>query len=275
MRTLVPMGSSHPIGYTPGSLFPVNTHSTSSQLPHLSIEKILLLTSSSSYESSSSNYLHTYSRMLEGGGTADDYEDASAISRKPQQSDPSTILVTPEDTLGLIMLFIGQFPIPLVDEGILSCDPAAYLESTQPCVQGILLFVIDFCCCLLMYSSDNHTTVRTLALAFAPLLIRSPFSESQSTRAAAASPLRAPHMRSQSMGTYRRNQETYINEQNSHMGNMGTLPSLDGGGDHQSSRQKRLPQPEELASFVLLETHVVTALIHWIKRYQKLYTSAH
>ena len=74
--------------------------------------------------------------------------------------------LNPPATLQLILLWLAEFPTPLVDRSILACDPFVFLETVSPPVQGTLLWCIDFCCTLLLnqrrISSHQRTTSASL-----------------------------------------------------------------------------------------------------------------
>jgi hypothetical protein len=59
----------------------------------------------------------------------------------------------------------------VMDASILQCDPVTYLESLQPWQQGIIRWVLDLCCGLLVHKDENDVGLRELALTFGWVLV--------------------------------------------------------------------------------------------------------
>ena len=145
---------------------------------------------------------------------------------------PSCLLsASPSILFALVLLWFSEFPVPIVEHSILTCDPQTYLETMQPNLQGLVLWIVDFCLGFLVRRQENGTNVRSLALSFASMICPS----------------------------------AHLNPRRSHfpLGDTASevLPappgSSDGGG--------------EMERIVMLRMHVVTALVHWISTFEHIF----
>lgn len=78
---------------------------------------------------------------------------------------------SPAVVFSLMLSWLSAFPCSAVDASILQCDPITYLESVQPWQQGIIRWVIDLCCGLLLHKDESEIGLRDLALTFGSILV--------------------------------------------------------------------------------------------------------
>ncbi|CAD2217430.1 hypothetical protein, conserved [Angomonas deanei] len=79
----------------------------------------------------------------------------------------------PAVIVSLILIWIAEMDIMLFDSSFANCEPIMYLETMPPHLKGIVMWVLDFCCDLLVNHSVNGVTSRGLAVTFTSLLMRS------------------------------------------------------------------------------------------------------
>lgn len=77
---------------------------------------------------------------------------------------------SPSLLFALALLWFAEFPVTVVEASILTCDPQTYLETMQPTLQGLVLWIVDISLGLLVRRSENGTNMRSLALTFASML---------------------------------------------------------------------------------------------------------
>lgn len=89
-----------------------------------------------------------------------------------QTAIPEPLVGAPPAVLFSLMLsWLSNLPNSVIDASILQCDPVTYLESLQPWQQGIIRWVLDLCCGLLVHKEDNDVGLRALALTFGWVLV--------------------------------------------------------------------------------------------------------
>ncbi|KEG13208.1 hypothetical protein DQ04_01151150 [Trypanosoma grayi] len=78
----------------------------------------------------------------------------------------------PDVLMGLILIWLAEFEVPVFDASLLIYDPMTYLEAMPPYHRGVILWTVDLCGGLLLHKEDNGVSLRHLALTFAAVLMR-------------------------------------------------------------------------------------------------------
>lgn len=112
---------------------------------------------------------------------------AGPFPRCLDAADPLTLF-------SLMLLWLAEFPMAIFDESIAKAEPFAYVASLDPCLQGVVWWIVDLCCALLVHSDANGVSLRALANCFAAVLVGDNVVGDTSDAVATAM-TRAVHMR--------------------------------------------------------------------------------
>jgi hypothetical protein len=145
------------------------------------------------------------------------------------------VAASPAVLFSLMLSWISMFPCSVVDASICQCDPIMYLESLQPWQQGIIRWVLDLCCGLLVHQVENEICLRDLALTFGSLFVH--------------------HELSKEGGLTSHRLEDDIEDAEMEVDRMS----------RRDDRWKRCTS---------LRHYAVTAVVHWLTLYEGLYTKA-
>nr|CCC89718.1 unnamed protein product [Trypanosoma congolense IL3000] len=84
---------------------------------------------------------------------------------------------SPEVLMGLILIWLAKFDARVFDDSLLRTDPVTYLGLMPPHVRGVVCWVIDLCCALLLHKGVSGVSRHCLALTFAAVLMRKKATE--------------------------------------------------------------------------------------------------
>lgn len=90
---------------------------------------------------------------------------ATKIPDALQRAPPAVIM-------GLILVWLAEMDVAVFDASFINCDAVGYMQSMPPYLRGVLMWVLDLCCALLLNRAVNGATERVLALTFASILMR-------------------------------------------------------------------------------------------------------
>jgi hypothetical protein len=151
---------------------------------------------------------------------------------------PNALLkASPATLFALVTLFFAELPFSVVDLSLIGCEPIKYLETLQPCVQGLIMWVVDLCCGFLKHADETEITVRELALSWAAIFLSNGGERLFTAEEQPAEPI---NLSASAVGLSRSGRMTRVSAQ-------------------------QTPQS------VTLYLHTVTSIVHWIALYEGQY----